>query len=96
MIRIRGHQLMQPDQTTKAAALRALHEGQAAFVVPNPWDACTARILAALGFEALASTSAGLAFTLRRRDAEGAISRVEALANACAIVCATDLPVSAD
>jgi 2-methylisocitrate lyase-like PEP mutase family enzyme len=65
-------------------------------MIPNPWDAGTARILAALGFEALATTSAGLAFSLGRRDAEGAISREQTLANAAAIVRATDLPVSAD
>jgi 2-methylisocitrate lyase-like PEP mutase family enzyme len=87
---------MKPDQSAKATAFRALHERQGAFVIPNPWDAGTARILAALGFEALATTSAGLAFSLGRRDSEAAISREETLANARAIVAATDLPVSAD
>jgi 2-methylisocitrate lyase-like PEP mutase family enzyme len=87
---------MRPDQTMKAQAFRALHGRQGTFVIPNPWAAGTARILAALGFEALATTSAGLAFSLGRRDAEGAIDREETLANARAIVCATDLPVSAD
>ena len=67
-----------------------------AFVMPNPWDVGTARILAGLGFEALATTSAGFAFTLGRRDAEGAITRDEALAHARTIVDATPLPVSAD
>lgn len=75
---------------------RALHDGLGAFVIPNPWDAGTARILEALGFEALATTSAGLAFSLGRRDGQGAVSRDEALANARLIVDATSLPVSAD
>lgn len=74
----------------------ALQAAPGAFVVPNPWDAGSARILTALGFAALATTSAGLAFSLGRRDAEGAVSREETLANARAIVDATDLPVSAD
>jgi 2-methylisocitrate lyase-like PEP mutase family enzyme len=67
-----------------------------AFVMPNAWDAGSARILAALGFSSLATTSAGLAFALGRRDAEGLLTRDEALANAAAVVEATDLPVSAD
>lgn len=83
-------------QQDKVARFRALHQGEGAFVMPNPWDAGSARILAALGFEALATTSAGLAFALGRRDAQGAVSRAETLANAAAIVGATDLPVSAD
>jgi 2-methylisocitrate lyase-like PEP mutase family enzyme len=87
---------MKSSQAEKATAFRALHERQGTFVIPNPWDAGTARILTALGFEALATTSAGLAFSLGRRDAEGAISREETLVNARAIVDATDLPVSAD
>ena len=82
------------DQKTKAAAFRALHARSGAFIIPNPWDAGTAKILAHLGFEALATTSAGLAFALGRPD--GAASRDETLANARAIVEATDLPVSAD
>ncbi len=85
-----------PSQADKAARFRALHEGLGAFVIPNPWDAGTARILEALGFEALATTSAGLAFSLGRRDGQGAVSRDEALANARLIVDATSLPVSAD
>jgi 2-methylisocitrate lyase-like PEP mutase family enzyme len=83
-------------QHAKAMKFVALHAAPGAFVVPNPWDAGSARILAALGFPALATTSAGLAFSLGRRDSEGAISRKEALANARDIVLATDLPVSAD
>jgi 2-methylisocitrate lyase-like PEP mutase family enzyme len=87
---------MHINQVAKATAFRALHERWGAFVIPNPWDAGTARILAALGFDALATTSAGLAFSLGRRDGEGAIGREETLANASAIVAATELPVSAD
>jgi 2-methylisocitrate lyase-like PEP mutase family enzyme len=66
------------------------------FVIPNPWDVGTARILAGLGFPALATTSAGLAYTLGRRDGEGAVTRTEALAHSATIVETTDLPVSAD
>lgn len=87
---------MESTQAEKAAKFRALHEGPGAFVIPNPWDAGTARILAALGFEALATTSAGLAFALGRRDGAALLTRDETLANARAIVEATDLPVSAD
>lgn len=82
------------NQAEKAARFQALHARPGAFVIPNPWDAGTARILERLGFEALTTTSAGLAFTLGRRD--GQVSRDEALANARAIVEATDLPVAAD
>lgn len=81
-------------QAEKANAFRALHEGPGAFVIPNPYDVGTARILAGLGFQALATTSAGCAFGLGRR--EGAMTRDEALAHARAIVEATTLPVSAD
>ncbi|MBA4708452.1 isocitrate lyase/PEP mutase family protein [Aquitalea aquatica] len=84
------------NQLEKAIRFQALHQRDKAFVIPNPWDAGTARILASLGFEALATTSAGLAFSLGRRDAEGALSRAETLANAQLIVQATDLPVAAD
>jgi 2-methylisocitrate lyase-like PEP mutase family enzyme len=87
---------MDPKQRERAQAFRALHEREGVFVMPNPWDVGTARILAALGFEALATTSAGLAFALGRRDGEGALSREDALANAAAIVGATPLPVSGD
>ena len=87
---------MAPSQSDKARSFRALHQRPGAFVMPNPWDVGTARILTALGFEALATTSAGLAFALGRRDGEGALSRDDALANAAAIVRATPLPVSAD
>jgi 2-methylisocitrate lyase-like PEP mutase family enzyme len=83
-----------PSQSERAATFRALHEGPGAFVIPNPYDVGTARILAGLGFAALATSSAGFAFTIGRRD--GAITRDQALAHARAIVDATDLPVSAD
>jgi len=83
-----------PSQSERAATFRALHEGPGAFVIPNPYDIGTARILAGLGFAALATSSAGFAFTIGRRD--GAITRDQALAHARAIVDATDLPVSAD
>ncbi|WP_233560149.1 isocitrate lyase/PEP mutase family protein [Oleomonas cavernae] len=83
-------------QLEKAVKFQALHARPGAFVIPNPWDAGSARILSALGFEALATTSAGLAFALGRRDGEGAISRDETLANAKLIAEATDLPVAAD
>jgi len=88
--------MMRASQAEKAERFRALHAGPGAFVIPNPWDAGTARILASLGFEALTTTSAGLAFTLGRRDGAGVVTRDEALANARAIVDATDLPVAAD
>jgi 2-methylisocitrate lyase-like PEP mutase family enzyme len=87
---------MRATQAEKAERFRALHARPGAFVIPNPWDAGTARILEVLGFEALTTTSAGLAFSLGRRDGEGAISRDETLANAKAIADATDLPVAAD
>ena len=82
------------DQKQKAIAFRALHTRSGTFIIPNPWEAGTAKILTQLGFEALATTSAGLAFALGRSD--GAVSRDETLANAKAIVQATHLPVSAD
>lgn len=81
-------------QLEKARAFAALHARPGCFVIPNPWDAGTARLLAGLGFEALATTSAGAAFSLGKRD--GAAGREAVLENARAIVAATDLPVSAD
>lgn len=65
-------------QGEKAAAFRALHERPGAFIIPNPWDAGTARLLAGLGFEALATTSLGFANTLGRPDGANAVSRDEA------------------
>ena len=85
---------MPATQSEKAARFRALHEGPGAFVVANPWDAGSARILAALGFPALATSSGASAGVLGRRD--GRVTRDEALAHARAIVDATDLPVAAD
>ena len=87
---------MARSQAEKGGAFMALHERPGCFVVPNPWDVGTARLLAGLGFEALATTSAGLAFSLGRPDAEGALRREDVLANASDIAGATDLPVSAD
>lgn len=84
------------NQHEKAVAFQALHARPGLFVIPNPWDAGTARMLTTLGFEALATTSAGFAFTLGRRDGAGEVSRDEILANARRIVEATHLPVSAD
>src|SRR4051812_32819058 len=78
----------------KAAAFRALHDRPGAFIIPNPWDAGTARLLAALGFEALATTSLGLANMLGRPDSQ--VSRSEVIENCRAIVDATDLPVNVD
>jgi 2-methylisocitrate lyase-like PEP mutase family enzyme len=81
-------------QAEKAARFRALHQGPGAFVIPNPWDGGSARILAGLGYQALATSSGAAAGVLGRRD--GAITRDEALAQVRIIVAATDLPVSAD
>src|SRR6266550_6673891 len=81
-------------QQDKAELFRKLHAGPRAFVIPNPWDAGSARILAGLGFQALATSSGAEAGVLGRRD--GTVSRDEALAHARAIVGAVDLPVSAD
>jgi 2-methylisocitrate lyase-like PEP mutase family enzyme len=81
-------------QSDKAARFRELHRAAGTFVIPNPWDAGSARLLAGLGFQALATSSGACAGTLGRRD--GRVTRDEALAHARAIVEATDLPVSAD
>jgi len=80
----------------RGSQFRDLHYRPGTFVIPNPWDAGTARILTSLGFDALATTSAGLAFALGRPDGQGAVSREETLANARSIVEATHLPVAAD
>jgi 2-methylisocitrate lyase-like PEP mutase family enzyme len=85
-----------PTQAEKAAAFQALHQRAEVFVIANPWDAGTARILTGLGFSALSTTSAGLAFTLGRRDGTASVSREDALTNAKSIVEATHLPVAAD
>lgn len=80
----------------KAARFRELHFRPGIFVVPNPWDSGSAKFLAHLGFEALATTSAGLAYGLGRADGRLQLSREDALKNATLILEATDLPVTAD
>jgi 2-methylisocitrate lyase-like PEP mutase family enzyme len=85
---------MSVSQSEKGKSFRTLHAGPKAFIIPNPWDAGSARMLAALGFQALATTSAGFAFSLGRRD--GQVTRDEMLAHCRAVVEATDLPVAAD
>ena len=85
---------MTVSQHDKSVQFKALHQGPGAFVIPNPWDAGSARLLAGLGFRALATSSGASAGILGKRD--GMVTRDEALAHACAIVAATDLPVSAD
>src|SRR5437868_13073156 len=83
-------------QRTRAERLRFLHARPGVFVMPNPWDAGSAKMLATLGFEALTTTSAGFAFSAAKPDAECAVDREDTLANVRAIVNATSLPVSAD
>ena len=81
-------------QAEKGQRFRALHEREGAFIIPNPYDVGTALLLSHLGFEALATTSAGYAFTLGKRD--GGLTREQVLAGASSIAAATNLPVSAD
>jgi 2-methylisocitrate lyase-like PEP mutase family enzyme len=81
-------------QGERAEQFLALHQGERPLLLPNPWDRGSAKLLASLGFEALATTSSGAAATLGRWD--GAMTSEEAIASATAIVEATDLPVSAD
>ena len=81
-------------QVAKGEAFAALHAREGAFIIPNPWDAGTARLLAAMGFEALATTSAGCAFSAGQPD--NTMTREETIAHAAAIASATELPVSAD
>ena len=81
-------------QAEKGTTFRALHQRDRAFIIPNPWDVGTARLLQSLGFEALATTSAGFAFSIGKPD--GAVDRETMLGHAAAVVAATDLPVSAD
>jgi 2-methylisocitrate lyase-like PEP mutase family enzyme len=85
---------MTATQIDKAKRFRELHQRPSTFVIPNPWDAGAARLLTMLGFEALATTSAGFAFTLGRKD--GAVTREEAMAHCRLLVAASELPVSAD
>src|SRR4029077_12988899 len=93
-VRLRGTEMR--TQAEKAAAFRALHERPGAFIIPNPWDAGSAKLLASLGFEALATTSLGLANALGKVDGTGAVSRDELLGHRAQIAQATPLPVSAD
>src|SRR4051812_20832476 len=84
---------MSPDQPARAAAFRVLHEGPA-FVIANPWDAGSARVLEALGFRALATTSSGFAYTLGRRD--GSATLDEVVVHVGALTAASALPLSVD
>jgi 2-methylisocitrate lyase-like PEP mutase family enzyme len=81
-------------QAEKGSVFRSLHHRERAFIIPNPWDIGTARLLAHLGFEALATTSMGYAFSVGQRD--NTIGRDQMLAHISEIAAATDLPVSAD
>jgi 2-methylisocitrate lyase-like PEP mutase family enzyme len=81
-------------QKEKAARFRSLHDGPGAFVIPNPWDIASSKMLAGLGFQALATSSAAAACAIGKKD--GGLTRDEALEHARMIVDATDLPVSAD
>ncbi len=81
-------------QSEKAHTFRALHERDGAFIIPNPWDVGTAKVLARMGFEALATTSAGMAFAAGKRD--NAVGRDDVLAHCRALIGAVDVPVSAD
>src|SRR5881275_2438266 len=78
----------------RRARFRSLHAADEVFVMPNPWDVGSARLLASLGFEALATTSAGLAWTLGKQDGE--VTRDELVAHVARLVAATDLPLSVD
>ena len=84
---------MQPSQSQKGADFRALHEGEA-FIIPNPWDAGSAKVLEALGFKALATTSSGFAFTLGRLD--GAATLDDVIDHVRLLDRSTALPVSVD
>ena len=81
-------------QAEKGRLFRELHQRDGAFIIPNPWDTGTARLLAHLGFEALATTSAGYSFSMGQPD--NTVGRDEMMAHVSTIVAATDLPVSAD
>lgn len=83
-------------QKEKAIDFKKLHEKSGCFIIPNPWDSGTAKFLTFLGFEALATTSAGLAFSLGRQDLSKQLTLEEVLKNAFDILSVTDLPVSAD
>ena len=83
-------------QGEKGRVFRELHERPGILILPNPWDAGTAKLLASLGFQALATTSLGMSNTLGRADGEGLVSRAELIENCRIIAQATDLPVNAD
>jgi 2-methylisocitrate lyase-like PEP mutase family enzyme len=83
-----------PTQFDKAKRFREMHARDRAFIIPNPWDLGSARLLEALGFEALATTSAGYAFSIAKRD--HAVTRAEMIAHATSLCAATSVPVSAD
>jgi len=85
-----------PTQAEKGQTFRDLHVRPGILLLPNPWDAGTAKLLQSLGFEALATTSLGMSIALGRRDGDGSVSREELLHNCRAIAEATDLPVNAD
>jgi 2-methylisocitrate lyase-like PEP mutase family enzyme len=85
-----------PTQVERGRSFRALHERAGIFIMPNPWDAGTAKLFASLGFEALATTSLGFANTLGRVDGTLAVKREELIANCREIASATELPVNAD
>jgi 2-methylisocitrate lyase-like PEP mutase family enzyme len=84
------------ERARRGEQFRRLHAGAEVLVLPNPWDIGTARLFANLGFQGLATTSAGLAFSLGRRDGDGAVSRDETFEHVRTIVDATPLPVTAD
>jgi 2-methylisocitrate lyase-like PEP mutase family enzyme len=84
------------ERAQRGEQFRNLHAGPEVLVLPNPWDIGTARLFANLGFQGLATTSAGLAFSLGRRDGDAAVSRDETLEHVRTIVDATPLPVTAD
>jgi 2-methylisocitrate lyase-like PEP mutase family enzyme len=85
-----------PSQSEKAARFLSLHEREGVFVIPNPWDAASARVLTHLGFEALATTSSGFAMQMGAADGARAVDRAAVLANCREICEATDLPVNGD
>ncbi len=88
--------MSQASQAEKATAFRALHEGPATFLMPNAWDAGSAKILAGAGFEALGTTSVGIAALVGRPDYQWALSREEMLTACAGIAAAVPLPVSGD
>src|SRR5690242_5021636 len=85
-----------PTQAEKGRLFQELHKRPGILLLPNPWDAGTAKLLQSLGFEALATTSLGMANALGRVDGEGSVNRAELLENCRVITSATDLPVNAD